>query len=426
MYSADYEGFDAVMENQSLNEINEGNAPIATKARKILKLSDAVSTATPLSWTVQGWLTRGEASILYGKSGAGKSFAGLDIALSIADPAITEWHGHKVHSGAVVYLCGEGYAGLVRRAQAWVQEKTSTPMDDIELYIKPRGEALNTGGGVDTLISEIEELELNEAPALTVVDTLNRHVEGDENTADTARQFLAAVDALRYKYGCGVLIVHHSGKDADKGSRGSSAFRAGVDAEIMVTRTRSGIKLEHTKSKDGELRKLELDLIPVDIKGVYDEYGVQVSTLVCGDQRADRQSDTDGEAGIPPKEKQEKPLTKPLQRALQVFRAAARKHGRLNADGEFIGVHLENWREVAYQKSTADSDSGQRADFKRQRDALINEGILVVDNKIYNFNPDRDAVVGLEIQGITEHLRAKQSEQLTLTEAPESPENGAV
>ena len=67
-------------------------------------------------WLVQGHLTDGF-SVLYGPPKSGKTFLALDWALRIATR--TDWHGHTVIGGPVLYVSGEGAGGLHSRIRAW-------------------------------------------------------------------------------------------------------------------------------------------------------------------------------------------------------------------------------------------------------------------------------------------------------------------
>ena len=60
-----------------------------------------------------------ERVIIYGESGAGKTFAVTDLVLAIVRG--TEWRGHRVNKGRAVYVCGEGLAGFRNRLQAFAQ-----------------------------------------------------------------------------------------------------------------------------------------------------------------------------------------------------------------------------------------------------------------------------------------------------------------
>jgi hypothetical protein len=69
---------------------------------------------------------------------------------------------------------------------------------------------------------------------------------GDENSAADMGALNDAVTALIEATGAAVLLIHHSGKDANKGARGSSALLGAVDTEIEV----SGGQLRATKQRD--------------------------------------------------------------------------------------------------------------------------------------------------------------------------------
>ncbi|MBX9265093.1 helicase RepA family protein, partial [Klebsiella pneumoniae] len=90
---------------------------------------------------------------------------------------------------------------------------------------------------------------------LIVIDTLARCFGGnDENDAKDMGAFIEGCDTIKRETGATVLVVHHSGKDDTKGARGSSAFRAALDAEFNVRREGDGgaIILTCTKVKDAE------------------------------------------------------------------------------------------------------------------------------------------------------------------------------
>jgi hypothetical protein len=72
--------------------------------------------------------------------------------------------------------------------------------------------------------------------------------------------FINVIDHIREKTGAAVLVVHHSGKDPNKGGRGHSSLYAAVDTEIKAKKINSapeasegaGIgRLKVTKQKDG-------------------------------------------------------------------------------------------------------------------------------------------------------------------------------
>ncbi|HGC0788078.1 TPA: DNA primase, partial [Escherichia coli] len=77
--------------------------------------------------------------------------------------------------------------------------------------------------------------------------------------------------------GATVLVVHHSGKDETKGARGSSAFRAALDAEYRISRENSDVTAlvaACTKMKDAEEPK----------ESAYDLKSVEVFTDTDGEE----------------------------------------------------------------------------------------------------------------------------------------------
>ncbi len=90
--------------------------------------------------------------------------------------------------------------------------------------------------------------------ALIIVDTLARVMGGaDENTAPDIAGLLTDLEHLR-RTGAHVMLIHHSGKDVDRGARGHSSLRAAVDTEIQLTVDKDTKErvARITKQRDGE------------------------------------------------------------------------------------------------------------------------------------------------------------------------------
>jgi len=86
------------------------------------------------------------------------------------------------------------------------------------------------------------------------IDTQHRSAGAlDENSATDARLFWNAVELLRLRGRCNVVLAHHTGKDASKGGRGSSADLASVDQQIELTfdRLTLTVTAKVTARKDG-------------------------------------------------------------------------------------------------------------------------------------------------------------------------------
>jgi hypothetical protein len=81
---------------------------------------------------------------------------------------------------------------------------------------------------------------------LVVIDTTSRVIQGDENDADTMRAFYRFTGLLLKQALIAWVRLDHSGKDAGKGQRGSSAKNDDVDVVIRLERTKAGVKLTAT------------------------------------------------------------------------------------------------------------------------------------------------------------------------------------
>jgi len=86
-------------------------------------------------------------------------------------------------------------------------------------------------------------------------------------------------DALRRRYGCTILVVHHTGHADKNRARGAIALKAALDAEYRLSNNDAGLKLSATKMKDAETPKpLSLELVSVELPGVVDDYGNPVTS----------------------------------------------------------------------------------------------------------------------------------------------------
>jgi RecA-family ATPase len=77
---------------------------------------DSLKVRAP-SWLVKGLIETDSFGCLYGDPVAGKSFIGIELSSCIATG--TPFYGLAVKKGPVIYLAGEGQAGLARRFHAW-------------------------------------------------------------------------------------------------------------------------------------------------------------------------------------------------------------------------------------------------------------------------------------------------------------------
>lgn len=242
-------GLEAVIQELKTFEeslIREGIVK-APKPTFLMTTSDFMAPPKPLTWTIKGIIEDQSVGMLYGESGGGKSFLAISMAASIGTGV--DWYGRKVKQGAVVYANGEGHVGLSRRFKAW-EIKTGTPIASVYPTRVPV-----LFGNPDSVRQLSEEMSLlPEKPSLLVIDTLARATAGmEENSAKDMGMFIENIDKLKRDHGCSVLIVHHSGKNADNGARGSSAIKAAMDFELgLLPVGQTAFEVLCTKMKEAE------------------------------------------------------------------------------------------------------------------------------------------------------------------------------
>lgn len=321
----------------------------------------------PVRWLVDGVLPAEGFCVLYGRPGAYKSFVSLYLAAMIA--AGRDAFGLQVEQGEVVYLMGEGGAGLRARLDA-AQATHDLPRGMPVHFIRQQLNLRSTMDDANALVAAVQALGI--APRLLVIDTLARaFAAGNENASEDMGAFIRCVGEVQAALGCAVLLVHHSGKDETKGMRGHSSLFGAADAELEVVKTsaedseqRSG-RLKVTKQKDGE-------------DGIEHAYRMAVAPTRKGetslavvpmteDETAAIETATRRRAGVP---RSQKLAFDALRRALQDY---AEKTATPGVPDDRPVCKESYWRHVFYTMSPGEQDAKKKA-FQRASAALCASG----------------------------------------------------
>lgn len=207
---------------------------------------DQLLSLPPLRWRVSGLIPEEGLGVLYGPPGVGKTFVALDLAFSIALGG--EFAGLKTQRGAVIYVVCEGARGFRDRVDAYTVTRGCFNAP-VGFQIYPIN--LFTSGS-RALIECARSWQETVKPrlGLIVIDTLARASAGmDENSGRDMGQVIQAADTIWRELGCFVLLVHHSGKDISRGSRGHNSLLGALDFEGEVSEGRFTAR----KVKDSEV-----------------------------------------------------------------------------------------------------------------------------------------------------------------------------
>lgn len=332
----------------------------------------------PLSWLVKGVLVDGGFSCIFGAPGTSKTFLALDLALSVAHGR--DWFGRRVVGGGVVYVTGEGSAGFRQRMKAWRQDNEGAPR--VPFVMVPASVNMyDDDEGANALIADVRAhaVAMEGGVKLIVLDTLSRMIgSGDEDKAKDINVVVQRAERLQRETGAHVLLVHHSGKDRDRGMRGSNALLGAVDAAIEVTVSESGLcEAQFPKIKDGGDQEPLRYRLTKSVLG-YDEDGDEVASCVIRPADA---SDGATKATGPRLTDAQKIGLNALQEALA---EAGQTGGTRRAPPAVPHVPLSKWREHAYRLGISDAlatASAHRKAFQRMMERLQVLGIIGVDGE---------------------------------------------
>jgi hypothetical protein len=213
------------------------------------RASSYLGQPAPLRWIIKGWLPDSSVNMVYGESGAGKTFLTLDMACHIASGK--DWHGHKTKPGIVVYMAGEGNYGLRQRVTAWCKQHSIETLDN--LLISNKAVDIDSPAVAAQIINAIREITQDDVAAI-FIDTVNNHMSGDENSAKDTRNMLNACQIVSRALNSSICLNHHTGHSVDSKNRarGSSAWKASLDSSILVMKVDNSIEVSCTKMKDAE------------------------------------------------------------------------------------------------------------------------------------------------------------------------------
>jgi len=244
----------------------------------------------PPNELVEGLITIGSLSVIYGDSNSGKTFWALSVATAIASG--TECYGRKTDPGLVVYLASEAPASIRSRMQA-IKKFYGCSLENLAMVPVPMN--FHTGDqdahDVIELVRAVEQTK-GKPVRLIIGDTLARMSAGaNENSGEDMGPVMARFDQVATATGAAIMLIHHNGKDAAKGARGWSGIRAHIDTEIEVLEKEGVRSVTVTKQRElpskGQIIYFKLEVIEMGST----KFGKPATTCVAiNDDEATKQS----------------------------------------------------------------------------------------------------------------------------------------
>jgi hypothetical protein len=209
---------------------------------------DELATISHDDWLIEGLLIEGETAVLYGEPKVGKTFAAIDMALSIATGR--DFHGRPTgRPRPVIYVIGEGNPRLFQtRCEAWLSARNISRRPR-NFHVLPAPVDMTDRKAVAQLADDIIATIGGQA-ALVFLDTLARMLPGDENSAADMGRFVAGCGDLR-RAARSIGIVHHEGKTRGRGPMGHQRLRGAVDAIFYMEASKGASTLTAEEMRHG-------------------------------------------------------------------------------------------------------------------------------------------------------------------------------
>lgn len=253
----------------------EDPQPLGYSLRELLEPVGDTEYLTPLRLMQSECFT-----ILAGKAGSGKSFLAMEEAIQIATR-----QGKPLK---VLYLATDAVRSMRRRFQRRfpLEEPRGQELLNTHLLVAPH----DAKEGSRNFVANIANAQTGEQLLAmldnwqwdcVIVDTFaamnklagpDMYVK-DANDASQVNKALAPWRQVVQETGKPVMILHHMGKDEDKGTRGSSAFVDNPEVVKLVKGKpgQSNWRISDDKQRDGE---------PLTLTGVVDFLTARVETSV--------------------------------------------------------------------------------------------------------------------------------------------------
>lgn len=358
---------------------NSASAQPVAEVRPRYKLLRAGELAAlpPIAWAVRNVLPRSGVAAVYGAPGSGKTFLALDLAAALAE-GLDLWFGRAVRRAPVVYIALEGGSGLAARCKAR-ELHSGRPLPEDLYFVVRQDFNFDRPADVEDLLAAVSEKLAGVAdPPVIVIDTLARAAVGlEENSSTDMGKVVDAAYRIANATGGLVLLIHHPGKNADGGLRGSSTLLGAMDAVLKVEVTPSGPRWVLEKSKDGPLGEQgSFHLVQVEVGE--DDQGDAVTSAVVVQSAV--QTKTSSE------------LTPTQRLAMGVLVETAKQVGTLGPTGDSVWVQVGQWREAFYERQADSTEAARKKAFDRARKALREAGYTEESGDAVRLNEPMDVL----------------------------------
>lgn len=200
--------------------------------------------SAPTGWISDGVLPLKSKLLLFGEPKTGKSFLAMQLGYSIAEN--NDWLGFgtlKIEDidTTVLYIQSE-------IAEVELQDRLRCLSGNPAFYIETIHGAKLLGRNISILEDRLKKVK----PDVLILDPMYMYIEGDLTKIADVTKCNSLIDMIIGKYGCSVVVVHHSRKPKLEGTQGmmealgSVGITAFYDSILWLSRDEEGNTLHFT------------------------------------------------------------------------------------------------------------------------------------------------------------------------------------
>ena len=375
----------------SIKEARQNPASDQSGNESILQVADWVDDqgpdVDPLVEDIESGsiIGRGEAGIVFGPTGTGKTVIVNEIALGISTGRGV---GCLPLRGDAIYRCSQGRVLVAvyeapqdykRRLRA-IAKHHDIKLSDLDWAIISADCDITRDKDRALLLQRIRaDAEKHGAPALVVIDTMPAAVGGKSlNDDDVAGNCYALSQALVREFMASVIFVAHPGKDETRGIAGSYRLQGNADFVLQTVKTKTGFRLMKLKDRAGACHRplfdYTLQFVEVDqTSSGKPRTGAIIGSIVPCDVQEFPQPTS---AAIGNEVTSGRKLSARQVLAMDALREAIAESGKPpGADMKLASsvrvVAIEAWREEMITRGVIERDSkNPRAAFKQIKESL--------------------------------------------------------
>jgi hypothetical protein len=224
-------------ENKILDmQIVQRDRAQTTKGYKFKTFDEMAIESVAKRWLIKSIFARGESSAWIAPPGGMKSALLASAAISVSSGR--GWFGYRNKGAAgVVYFALERADLVEKRIRAHCLR---LGLKSVPIAVVPVTFDLIRPDSVQRVIATIQEAELvlGVGVGFSIFDTFAKLIAaggGDENQARDQGAVFANVQRVKNATGAHVAIIGHTGKDVQKGARGSNAILGDVDVMVEIS-----------------------------------------------------------------------------------------------------------------------------------------------------------------------------------------------